>query len=580
MPVSPRPPNAPGPAGWLTYTASRYEEKVTKDGTTARMVLLFLRELLEQLAVAEHAQQSYGCPMTKCHRTFAAPLQVIQHLLSCPELPGGEFDCDRCNTSHSFPTNEKDWSQWMGWRFPHSMHGNPIQRKRSLGSKMKDFALWKKDPSRKQNPVFDPHFRTTSATADTRPSTAASETPSTPFTNRAFPHHVVFPGHSAHGPGPGFPALQKSVLPSGLPEVDGSMFWPGFNAACSDLPSTVSSIAMSSTLDDSPSERLSQNTSQTTLFTNTGLGSYQQPPATSSGQDSTNNISASQQYIFPTQLPFNGALTSLPSHAPSTSAMCLDEPLRLPQSPLSPTELHSAAPGGGDQGWWGPKVEVETPRPTPPSSGPDSCFPLGAGMLGDTAARGVSSSGISSPTSPGAAPSPFYRVQQTVTHTMSRALSQESMQSSITTLFGTPAPEGSVLGALSPHAEHHHSAAGHGRDPSDSSVEDLVCDECQWKPRGVRENLKGYLRKHKNTHKGVRLACDIPGCLKTFSRLDNLKKHKKDKHGIEDTGGAVPAKREFDCIEEEVEPKRPGTVESELRGATEDYSMLWPALHF
>lgn len=158
---------------------------------------------------------------------------------------------------------------------------------------------------------------------------------------------------------------------------------------------------------------------------------------------------------------------------------------------------------------------------------------------------------------------------------MSRALSQESMQSGITTVYGTPAPESSGRGPLSP------AAAGQGKDLPESSVEDLVCDECQWKPRGVRENLKGYLRKHKNTHKGVRLACDVPGCLKTFSRLDNLKKHKKDKHGIEDTGGSVPAKRDFaDSIEEEVDTKRPGTVESELRGATEDYSMLWPALHF
>ncbi|KAG7292148.1 hypothetical protein NEMBOFW57_002183 [Staphylotrichum longicolle] len=276
-----------------------YEDKVTKDGTTARMVLLFLRELLEQLSVAEHAQQSYGCPMTKCHKTFAAPLQVIQHLLSCPELPSGEFDCDKCSTSHSFPTNEKDWSQWMGFRFPHSMHAGPIQRKRSLGSKMKDFALRKKDPSRKQNPGFDPHFRTASA-MDTRPSTAASEAPTTSFTSRVLQHHVVFPGQPVQGSGPDYSTLQKPVLHTGLPEVDGSMFWPGFNA----------------------------------------------------------------------------------------------------------------------------------------------------------------------------------------------------------------------------------------------------------------------------------------GCLKTFSRLDNLKKHKKDKHGIEDTGGSVPAKRDFaDCIEEEVDTKRPGTVESELRGATEDYSMLWPAMH-
>jgi hypothetical protein len=185
------------------------------------------------------------------------------------------------------------------------------------------------------------------------------------------------------------------------------------------------------------------------------------------------------------------------------------------------------------------------------------------------------------------------------------------MQSSITTVFGTPIPEGSGHGALTPradshqhsahqhsnhqhsthqHSTHQHSAAVPGKPHAESSVEDLVCDECQWKPRGVRENLKGYLRKHKNTHKGVRLACDVPGCVKTFSRLDNLKKHKKDKHGIEDTGGSVPAKREADDDfdegieeEEEAEAKRPATTgvdSGDIRTTTEDYSMLWPALHF
>ncbi|CAK7213165.1 hypothetical protein SBRCBS47491_001709 [Sporothrix bragantina] len=72
----------------------------------------------------------------------------------------------------------------------------------------------------------------------------------------------------------------------------------------------------------------------------------------------------------------------------------------------------------------------------------------------------------------------------------------------------------------------------------DIDPEDLVCDLCQWKPRGVRENLRGYLRKHKNVHKGLRLACDVPGCKKSFSRLDNLKTHRREKHSIDDTAPA------------------------------------------
>ena len=538
---------------------------------------MFLREFLDQLSVGAQVQQNYACPMTKCHKTFMAPLQVVQHLLSCPELPNGEFDCDKCNHWHSFPTNEKDWTQWMGWRSQQSLHESHIQRKRSLGSKMREFALRKKDTSRKQNPALESQFKSNSMTG-TRPSTAASEAPSTTFTSRGF-QHVVFPGQPGQAVAPGFSTFQKPMLLAGLPEVNGGMFWPGFNADVCDMPSTVPSIAPSSTIDESPSEALSQNTSRTTLFS-PGLGSYHTPAI--SDQDS-NNASTSQQYMFSTQSSFRAGPTSLSGHPPSISAMSLDEPLVVAAPSLPPTELHPTD-SAANHTWWGPKVEeVETPRPTPSSSGPDACFPVQASMAG-VLARGASS-GISSPTSPCRDGSPYYQVQPASAHCMHRALSHDSMQAGMSTVYGTPVPDGNRVEALSPHADHnHYSIAGLRKGTLESSAEDLVCDECQWKPRGVRENLKGYLRKHKNTHKGLRLSCDVPGCTKTFSRLDNLKKHKRDKHGIEDSPSSIPAKRmagEFaEHIEDGAEQRRPGTVESEIRGVPEDYSMLWPALHF
>ncbi|KAK3311207.1 uncharacterized protein B0T15DRAFT_66441 [Chaetomium strumarium] len=559
------------------YVPCPYENKVIRDGTRARMVLLFIRQLLEELPVGEQVQQSYACPMTKCRNTFTAPVHVIQHLLSCPELASGEFDCDKCNTWHSFPTNEKDWTQWMGWRSPQSLNGGPIQRKQSFGSKMKEtFALRKKDPARKQNPVADPHFKGTYAT-DARPGTAASGTPSTTFTSRGFEHHGIFPGPPEQGGG--FMDLGKTALPHGLPEVNSGMFWPGFDA--SDLPSTVSSVAISSTADESPSEQLSQNTSQTTLFT-TGLASYQ--PSAASVQ-ATRKTPETGQFLFSTQAPFGPGLTSLPGHAPSISAMSLDEPLPMTQTPISSTELSPTA-ADGSQGWWGPKVEVGTLQDAPPSSGSGPCFPIQT-PIADIMGGGIGS-GVSSPTSPCGDASPYFQTQASAAHSMSRALSQESMQTGATTVFGTPTPERGGIATLSAHGGHgQHSVPVPGTAPPEPSFdEELVCDECQWKPRGVRENLKGYLRKHKNTHRGVRLACDVPGCVKTFSRLDNLKKHKKDKHGIDDTNSSVPAKRTAcDAVatqhaEEEMEPRRPSTVESELRGPMEDYSMLWPALHF
>ena len=170
---------------------------------------------------------------------------------------------------------------------------------------------------------------------------------------------------------------------------------------------------------------------------------------------------------------------------------------------------------------------------------------------------------------------------------MSRSLSQESMQDDMSNLYEMGLSD-NHLTAMSPHSSHvHHTMGVHRKGTLDSPTEELMCDECQWKPRGVRENLKGYLRKHKNTHKGLRLACEVPGCTKTFSRLDNLKKHKKDKHGMSDDGVGVvlPSKRGVDeyaeHVEEEGGEKRPGTSDSRLRAVmAEDYSMLWPALHF
>jgi hypothetical protein len=560
----------------------RYEDKVTKDGTTARMVLLFLRELVDQLCLGEQqVQQSYACPITRCRRTFLAPLQVVQHLLSCPELSSGEFDCDKCCTTHRFPTNEKDWAQWSGWKCPPSAHPNhDIQRKRSLGSKMRDFALRKKDPSRKQASVASESlFKNTTAT-DTRPSTATSDAPGSIFAGRTLQHALHFqPQSNQQGPSPGLLDFQKPVLSPGLAEVDGSMLWQNYDGTGSDLPSTVSSIAHAS-IDDSPSDRLSQNTSQTTLF-GTGMGPYQTPTTTTG--PSHGSLPASQ-YMYGLQGPVTGSMANLSTGTVTGSAMCLDDTVTLRQSPVSPTNIRSSTNGTA---WWAGKVDAETPRPTPPSTGPETCFPVQAGMMGNLA--NVVSNGIPSPTSPTAAASPFYPVQQTPTQAMTRALSQESMQSSMTTVFGTPAtevPPTSGLGALSPPSGSNNpsNTTSASTKQATDPVEELVCDECQWKPRGVRENLKGYLRKHKNTHKGVRLACDVPNCVKTFSRLDNLKKHKKDKHGIDESGNAKRAASEYadKAHDGSGAAKRPTPLvmtEADLRG-TEEYSMLWPALHF
>ncbi|KAL2257385.1 hypothetical protein VTK26DRAFT_246 [Humicola hyalothermophila] len=557
-----------------------YEDKVVSNGTTARMVLMFLRDFLDQLSMGAQVQQSYSCPMAKCHQAFSAPLQVIQHLLSCPEVSRGEFECDKCNQWHSFPTNEKDWAQWMGWRSQHSLHDSHIQRKRSLGSKMREFgefALRKKDPLRnKQASGMEPQLKSNSMTG-TRPDTATSEASGTTFMSGSCFQHAGVLGQQASGPVAALTNPEKPTLPHALPGVDGGVFWPGFNADMCDMPSTVSSIALSSTVNGSPSESLSQNTSQTTLFT-PGLGPY--GPSVASAHPSS--TLPPQQYLFPTQPPFSVGVASSSTQPPSISAMSLDEPLSAVAPSMPPTEAHATA---SDQTWWSPKVEVETPQPTQPP--PEQNFAMQGPMAG-MLTRGLNS-GVSSPASPCRDASPYFPVQQQVpTHPVQRSLSQESMQTGMATAYGTPVPGRSQAEAGAPNTGHNRNATADSQKDARVSTEELVCPECQWKPRGVRENLKGYLRKHKNTHKGLRLACDVAGCTKTFSRLDNLKKHKKDKHGIEEHGSLVPAKRVAGelkkAAEEAADEKGPGTgtLESELRiaQASQDYPMLWPALHF
>ncbi|KAL2129235.1 hypothetical protein VTI74DRAFT_8064 [Chaetomium olivicolor] len=556
------------------YAPCPYEDRVTRDGTTARMTLLFLRELLEQFSLGGQFQQNYGCPMTKCHRTFTAPLQVIQHLLSCPELPNGEFDCDKCSACHRFPTNEKDWTQWTGWQSHQPFHEGAIQRKRSFGS-MKEYSLRKKVPLRRQHAAFDLQLKIVSTTG-TRPSTAASVAPCMTIPISGLPTHVAFPEQDNHRAGSRISEHSGSGIPGGILQTDSGTFWPGLRTDNSGS-STVSSVSLSSTRDGSGSERLSQNTSQTTVFaTTTGLGQYQH--LSIPAQDPNNNTVP--QHAFPMQVPFGTGLTSLPGHPPSASAMSLDAPLPMAHAPVSTSEPQPTAPSGGCA-WWNTKFEVNTRAPTLSASGPDACFPMQAPMS-SIFTSGISS-GVSSPTSSSGEGLPYYQAEPSTTDSMSRALSHESVQTGMTTVFGTPTPERNGH-LLSPHSGNdHHAVNPPGTIPADTSPEELVCDECQWKPRGVRENLKGYLRKHKNTHKGVRLACDVAGCTKTFSRLDNLKKHKRDKHGIEDAGNSVPAKRPAADLAEHIkeeESGRSGAVESKLnRGSTENYSMLWPALH-
>ncbi|KAK3330449.1 hypothetical protein B0H66DRAFT_572506 [Apodospora peruviana] len=545
-----------------------YDDKVVPNGTTARMVLMFIRDLVEPPG-CNQVRQTYPCPMRDCRKTFMEPLPLVQHLLFCPELlRSGVFDCDKCSNWHQVPTCEKDWEQWSGWK----PQPPPFQRKRSFSSKMRDtFTLRRKDSSRKSNASPEPPHIDYAHSLNIRMNQTAL--------GAVCPEHHI--AHSGHRDVPDYLGLQKAVPL----DLDRGMFWQaGGVDEISELHSAVSSIAPSSTFDTRPSQPTTANTSRTTLNFAQGFTTYQTPTPSSQRGD---NVLNSQQFIFSPQPTFDGEATSIGNHSQTSSAMSLDEPLSVNDSALSPGELRPTT-SNNNQTWWGSKQGADTQNLTPVSSG---CFPIqspvSAILPSDVTGE------LTAPTSPctsagmddrNTTPGPYYPIHHaSMHHAISRTLSQESMQDGLPNFFEL---DGSQIDAMSPHSSHAHHIAIHRKANLEPPTEELMCDECQWKPRGVRENLKGYLRKHKNTHKGLRLACEVPGCTKTFSRLDNLKKHKKDKHGMSDDSSSIlPSKRvaeEYvEHIEEDGDVKRPGTSDSRIRGVVaEDYSMLWPALHF
>ncbi|KAK1781183.1 hypothetical protein QBC45DRAFT_69447 [Copromyces sp. CBS 386.78] len=626
-----------------------HEEKLVTDGTVARVVLMFLRDLLER-PNPHQVHSGYKCPMARCRKIFLGHLQLIQHLPSCPELHNGVFECDKCNMLHEFPTNEKDWAYWSGWKHQEVN----VERKRSLGSKMRDtFTLRKRDTNRKTNTLSEIHTHLPGFMLHARTHTAASM--ESVVQNPAMigcptPHSAMpFTGHSATGD---FFPPHKQPTATDMMDASLELFRQGFSAEeMSDLQSAVSSITASSTIEVEPSQRASTNTSRTTLFP-PRFSQYQSPTPPIQGNS---NAITSQPYLFTSQPTIPTGTLQLDDIPPPT-AMSLDDQIVVASVPVSQTSMPHAMPMDGHS-WWSPRTTGGIQGLTPDSSGTSSSFHIQTppAMAISNANNGRD---MATPDTPvrnrDADETQLHQIyyQQGGAHHQDVARSPsldsvETMQPNTTPMGvgtssemgqqstptnGNPTPSDGVLSPTHDgqrshsHSEHQHhqhhqhhqqshqhptSSTGiaiHHRRPNNNAQQDLnlshglghgngsneydlICDECQWKPRGVRENLKGYLRKHKNTHKGLRLSCDVPNCTKTFSRLDNLKKHKKDKHGIEDTmspiagggGGLLPLKRVASAEGmADANAKRPDTSDSQqrLRDLSGDYTMLWPALHF
>ncbi|KAH8879225.1 hypothetical protein GQ53DRAFT_775157 [Thozetella sp. PMI_491] len=590
-----------------------YADKTATNANPARVMLMLVRDFVEQQQ-GVYASQAYFCPMVRCYQQFADPMSLIQHVLSCPELPGGMFQCWKCLNWHELPSDEKEWSDFGVWK-PDAPQGPGFPPKRSLSQQIKDAVMRRRNSIRKVVPgsptkqEMDVDFQ-----IDTRLNPELTGV----LNNLAFRSSVcqdIEVEQQHRGGVPGFHDPQKEIKPS---QVDVDMIWQDLstNGICG-MPATTQTTGFDHV----------QSPTQPTPALVPGLSHSQ----CHSPLDDRTMMRSPVQLVSPPPA-FNSwpQVQSAPFDCyPASPPLAMSNTLivdGLSVAPQMPTQVSVAAPPPMDEkspSWLGPRTGPDLARLSPVSwvgnvaNDSSSERSTRAHSIRDSGSLGIPPNNynmfgvqsIQAPT-PRAIPSLPMSGVITMTPDMSTAnSSQETIQlSRVNRPFAAPPlppapPQDMVLDDVddSRPCSPTPSEDDHGHD---DGSDDLVCDQCQWRPRGVKENLKGYLRKHKNVHKGLRLPCDYPGCKKTFSRLDNLKKHRREKHGLDETGNTHHAAKraQEDCghthghhmhhHEEHISttmavdappppppPQNPRDSSEYTRGVYDGHSVLWPGLH-
>ncbi|TPX08818.1 uncharacterized protein E0L32_009758 [Thyridium curvatum] len=543
-----------------------YERNIVQNPTTARMLLMFLRDFVDSQAIYSPWPQPCFCPMMKCREAFTEPLSLIQHLLFCPELSQGEFECWKCRRCHEFPTDEKGWAEWSGWT-PHRIDDCP--RTPIGGGPENEFAALSPADLTKA-------FLEGSSVSDKSPVSTWDQ-----LSNPSIPSQLGSPGvfaspaqgsEAPHTLGLGTPSHPPSALgdlqrtdcaawtPSSIADTliaDSGIDWSGFGTdnlgllpspSIQQIQSQLGSPSATEPEEAPPSTQPAQPAppghmhgaaAAAGAFPYSEPSPFAPPPSmysvggfiamsrTSSvtGRGHTHSASTSPfwssrhgQPPFATirnsrsLVPRKRSRASFATRQPGGSAPSISSPPN-PRSASIP-EIGSASSLGAAS-----MSPVGGPlRPNRFSSQSATSFEDFINFNTSPVARGMPEGGRNPPPeAPDIAPrgvrSPFAQAAAAAAADDLASPLQSDAISMDTTLAESTAAE----------------------DDDNNEGGELRCDLCDWKPRGVKENLKGYLRKHKNNHRGLRYPCEIAGCKKTFSRLDNLKKHIKDKHGIDVT---------------------------------------------
>ncbi len=555
--VPPPPPSPPaqtarGEQAQSSNRCPRYEDKVVANPTTARMLLMFLRDFVEAHSVYTQWPQNCFCPMMKCCQAFSDPLSLIDHLLHCPELPRGEFECWKCNNWHGFPTNEKDWADWLGWKTQQAPAGTFQRKLRETLNLRRRSSIGTASP---------PHQPGTPSPKQQPPPGAVGAGMSPEWGSHLSEQQMKRACQLDLRPAGGIPYGFASHQAGGSDSVDMTGYsdcqsvpgdddtkmgqlgvWPDIepDEMC-DISTTPSAIFDQS----GASQPNSSKTSQTSLFV---------PSMTDQFHQQLVQQLSSQQYMLSPQLTECHPPSPLNAMSGSEAAT-VDE--MFVTSPVASESQREGPP------WWGgPRADdllgvastmgCQTPASVAAAAAAARVHMLQGPMHSDLSLASSHANsfdmdqGHQNQSPYGAAPRvlPYHPCANTSHHHHHHHHQQQQQQ-----------PHRPLFPGGQEHQQQHalHAAL---TPPTDSSAftsptpqpqqtphdpNELVCDQCNWKPRGVTENLKGYLRKHKNTHKGLRYPCDIEGCTKTFGRPDNLKAHKRDKHGVVDESSSSAA---------------------------------------
>ncbi|TLD31670.1 hypothetical protein PspLS_02975 [Pyricularia sp. CBS 133598] len=534
-----------------------YETCVITDPTASRFAVMMLQYFMNSANI-NTTLNPFDCPVSKCMKQFTEPLEFVRHLINCPELSKGEFKCRKCETWHIFPTTERGWLDFSGWE-------KTVEKKKrsSFTDKLKVMVRSSPKPG---------SLRSLRSSSDSciSPSaqSKASSTPSSEF-SAGSPYAIVGRKESEVQwrydadawptviPTPEKPLRVSTGNTGGQPqhhlpivdiqqpqELCGTGRLELWDTGCtrSELPDNHQPSPTSGPY--KPQDSASRYEGQAFwpivgaptypyalengTWTSSLEGQVAQHTAhRSTQQSSTDSHSSGSVSIGLLQ-------TTMPlyfGHNLSESPGGLDVDQSGPVPELSGEETPSSHPGSYNSTTWS-FDSASTSRMaslrTSSSSG-SSVESFECVGMGDWAPNGDPIFSTFEPQNEGH--QAIMRALQDINGSAPKSL--ESCHFDLGCRHQWPeVPEmesAPVAGRAAPVAEASVEADDDG---------DLTCghENCDFRPSGTKlHNYRKYLHKHRETHRRARYECDQ--CQSVYTRSDNLKKHRREKHGIEETRG-------------------------------------------